>query len=844
VRHFATGWDQRSDSACDGFPKRIPAGRVGVFLVFLVGLLAGPRVPAQDQPGKAKTASQKGAAASAVPLGRFVAKENLILYGQFDGLNNTATAWKASAAYRMLNETPLGGIMEQVTTQLLDKTLTLYPEHRLDGAQLVTLIEHAANSGFVLAIHANPKNSENPLRGTLVVRNAAGKDLRALSARAMGWIMGDAKAKPELRDGRTMVIVPPSAAAGSSTGSSPGWVWWAEKEDLVISFPGPSSADPIVAALDGKTPTVVEHPLALTLSKPEGSFQPVCIAFADTANCPAIPGRLTELLHTIGADWGVQRIDARLGFDGDSLMTVTRVTAPKPRKGPFALFDQPTFEASAVLPLPAGVDSFLALTLKPAQVLETLYATDTSDTIKNEVEELSKEIRRGGKIDIEKDLLAHLGPKITVFLAPERSAATNDESAESALKKGFNLLALTSVIQSALPKLTVVAEVDNPEHFGKALDAVVFAANRSLRARAHEMAEQERATAGDQAEGQDRPAGRPGTTQAGRAGSRTKRQRSAEETPAPHFASTGQQFAYVLTTPHDSPLKLGPSNFRPTIQLVGKHLVISTSGDAVKTALGALKQKEWKPSEEVQKACAELPKQLIALLVNDVRDGLSSTLASWPGTLQSTVNTAIALSRPKAAESGPAATPGEQLQPGRRASMAGRAPGRAVGASGVLGRAAMAGGPASEGERGGPPSPGNPGSPPGSSGSSGSTGDDMIQLNVDAAKLPKADDLKKLLSASTAFINLSDEEVRLTTRTAFPNLGLPIQLAPLLASTPLGQRIREAMVPAPGASADNSAAASGGSGPGATGAPPGGPAGAPPAAPPGRRRGGRRGGDE
>ncbi len=254
-------------------------------------------------------------------------------------------------------------------------------------------------------------------------------------------------------------------------------------------------------------------------------------------------------------------------------------------------------------------------------------------------------------------------------------------------------------------------------------------------------------------------------------------------------------------------------------------------------------RKDWKPSEEVEKACAAVPNQLIALSVNDVRDGLSSVLASWPGTLQATVNTAIALSRPKppeAEQTADAARP-----PGRGASMSGSAT-RRHGRCGVLGRASIGGRTAAEGERGSASGPGRggPGNPSGAAGASGSGGDDMIQFNIDADKLPKADDLKKLLSASVAFISLSDAEVRFTTRTAFPNFGLPIELAPLLASTPLAQRIREALVPASGANPDQSSAASGTSGPGATGAPPGGQPGAPPGAPAGKRQGGRRGGDD
>jgi hypothetical protein len=842
VRQFATGSDRRSECAYYALTRGLPPKRVGVLLVFLVGLWGPVRAPAQDEPAKGKVARPKAEPTATVPLGKFVPKENLILYVEFAGLDATAAAWKNTAAYRMLTETPLGVMMEQVTTQLLEKTLSLYPNHRLNASELFSLIKHSVQSGWVLAIHANPKSSDGPLRGTLVVRSAAGKEFRVLSAQTMGWMMGDAKPKGEWKTGRMMVAVPAPAPAAPAAGASAGWVWWAEKEDLVISFPGPSSGDAVIAALDGKAPCALEHPLYQALSKPEGGFQPVCFAFADTANCPAIPTRLTELLHTMGAEWGVQRIDARLGFEGDALVTVTRVTAPKPRRGPLALFNQPTFERSALLPLPTGVDSLVALSMNPARVLEALYAADTSDTIKTQVEELAKSIRRGGKIDLERDLLAHLGPKMVFFLAPERSAATNDESAESALKKGFSLLALATAMQSVLPKLTLVAEVDNPESVGKALDAVVVAANLALKARAHELADEERAAAAREPEGGARPPG-PGGARAGGAGARGKRRRP-EDTPAPQFMPVlGHDNAFVLTTPRDSALKLGPSHFRPTIQLEGKYLVISTSSDAVRTALTALQRKDGKPSEEVQKACAAVPSGLIALGVNDVRDGLSSVLASWPGTLQATVNTAIALSRPRSeAEKSPAGG-GAGQQPGLGASMAGgRA--RGMGAAGVLSRAAPGGGPAAERERGSSSGPNRSGNAPGTPGASGSGGDDMVQLNVDADKLPKADDLKKLLSASIAFINVSDEEVRFTTRTAFPNLGLPIQVAPLLASTPLGQRIREALVPGQGTNPDQSSPASGGASPGATGTPPGGQAGTPPAAPPGKPRGGRRGGND
>src|SRR5262249_26991350 len=256
--------------------------------------------------------------------------------------------------------------------------------------------------------------------------------------------------------------------------------------------------------------------------------------------------------------------------------------------------------------------------------------------------------------------------------------------------------------------------------------------------------------------------------------------------PAPRFTPVpGHEGAFVLTTPRDSALKLGPSHFRPTIQLEGKYLVLSTASDAVHTALTAMKQKDWKPSGELQKACEPVPGRLIGLGVTDVRDGLSSVLASLPGSFQAMVNTSIALSRPRKDSEQPAAAPGQM--PGRGPGLA---MGRMRGASGgsPLSRAAMGGAgmvPAAT-EGGSSAGQGRSGGASGSSGASGAgssaSGDgDMVQFKVDSDKLPRADDLKKLISPSIAFINLSDEEVRFTVRAAFPNLGLPIRLAPLLA---------------------------------------------------------------
>ena len=54
-------------------------------------------------------------------LARYVPKDNLIFYIEFDGLDAHAEAWQKTAAYKMLNNTPLGVMLEEVAAQLLEK---------------------------------------------------------------------------------------------------------------------------------------------------------------------------------------------------------------------------------------------------------------------------------------------------------------------------------------------------------------------------------------------------------------------------------------------------------------------------------------------------------------------------------------------------------------------------------------------------------------------------------------------------------------------------------------------------------------------------------------------------
>ena len=60
------------------------------------------------------------------PAGYFP-REDLVVFAEFDGLDAHAEAWKKTAAYRLLNETSTGAMLEQVALQLADRAFRATP---------------------------------------------------------------------------------------------------------------------------------------------------------------------------------------------------------------------------------------------------------------------------------------------------------------------------------------------------------------------------------------------------------------------------------------------------------------------------------------------------------------------------------------------------------------------------------------------------------------------------------------------------------------------------------------------------------------------------------------------
>lgn len=826
----------------DGLPPRTSSrrgsGRWLIGLAVLAALGSPATLRAQENPAPAATSARSAGATAAAPLARYFPSENLNFYFEFAGLDAHAEAWNKTAASKMLTETPLGEMLSEVAAQLVDKLLSYAPGRKLNGPEMVTLFQYGLHHGIAIGTHLRPDGTDNPgdaVAVTLVIRGGASKEIRGLSSRLMGMAISNANARLEKRMGRNVVHLP--AAQSAAGPKKEGSAWWAEQDDLVFCSHYPSAVEGVFGAVDGKVTSAVDHPAVRELARKDGSFEPACISLLDLEHAPKAPAGKPSPLNTLHDTAGIKRLALRFGFDDDALMTEFRVVAPRPRKPILALLEQPGFDGKALMPLPDEIDTFFELSVNPNSLLDSIAEIWPDSGIKGKLDEFSESVRRSGKIDFRKDFLGRIGPRMVLFVAPDKSATVGPGTLQTDWLQGFNPRAgIPKAALAHLPKLTLVAEVSEPKTFGRTLEGAINALNHDLTARTTELLEKKEAETAEPgaAAAPGAPATGPGRAGAGRPGGRTGGQRGTRKRPpgtlAPKFVAMQataipdpNKIAYILQTPPDSPLKTPIPNFRPVIKFEGRHLVISVDSDSANAALKALKQKGWQPSEDVRKAAGHLPPKMVILAVSDPRDVMPTLLASLPGTLQTIINSVITIARAQAASApqGGANPPaGAGPGPGGPGGMAG-------GPGGMAGRRGGPGGPGGMGPgypgmmRGGSGGPGAGGPAPGAPGGdpSGIPADAMVELKVDSEKLPKAEDLRSRYFLSTLAIVVNDEDVRLVSREAFVSQGDLAFFAGFAASTlPAIQAARAAAQRARAANEEAAAAQSPAAAPGPPGA--------------------------
>ena len=378
------------------------------------------------------------------PLVRYVPREKLIFLFEFDGLGAHAVKWRGSAAYKILNETKLGPLLEDLLIQGLQAAVDSAPgANKPSGKQLVDVLEAIARDGFVVAAAGE---APQRTRVVLAVRGGSRGVVGGLLDLALKDAAGGQRTVPEEKAGRRVHRF--------SKGES-GAVCLFEADDVV--FTSADNVDAVVAVLDGRQPGAVDHPVRAELMKSDVGFEPIARGFLDFAALPAMPPPAVAL----GLD-GLKRVDFRCGFQDDAILTVLDVIAPAPRRGVLTLFDQPTFDRSSLPPMPAAVTGFTVASVDLAKSFDVIVAIQAAGRPDAGPAAREPDIVR----QVRRDLLPHLGPKIAFYMLPDPNAAGN---------------ALAAML-SPLGGLTLTLQTDDPAAVGRALGPLTESANRALKA--------------------------------------------------------------------------------------------------------------------------------------------------------------------------------------------------------------------------------------------------------------------------------------------------------------------------------------------------------------------------
>jgi hypothetical protein len=363
---------------------RAISGQCWGLLTLSIGLALTLNSTAIAQAKQSKSAS----------LGRYIPAKSLVVYVEFDGLDQHSGAWKKSAFYKLLNETKLGLLLEDLTIQAIEKLIASSPAGTMPrAAEVLEIIKAVARDGFAFGLC-------EPSPMVFVVRNGSRNGVLPIIRRF------DPKAKVERRGARTLNVT------GKDDGQSG---WWVEGDDLVVFSLGARSASSIIAALEGTEASATTHPIRVDLARPESDFEPVLFAFVDLS-APKIQADL----NTAGVG-GLKHVDYRWGFQNDAVYSVFRISAPSPRGPVLGLIESaltPTFEKTNLPPIPANITSWTAFSFNPGALWGSLSGYVKAAEAKagqaeggSGMAKFEQAFAQNIKVRIKEDLLDKLGPK-------------------------------------------------------------------------------------------------------------------------------------------------------------------------------------------------------------------------------------------------------------------------------------------------------------------------------------------------------------------------------------------------------------------------------------------------
>ncbi len=421
-----------------GWRIRVLSLHLVLALAFFVERAPGQEARSADRP------------AGAAPLARHVPIKDLLAYLEFEGLDAHAGAWRASAAYKLLNDTKLGALLEDLALQGIEVIEETTPrEQFITGAEVVGFLKHIARNGFVLAVS---RNGPEQFRFVAVLRGADRPEFKRLleiaGAADRHAVDQEKSDPPAMRQaGRTLHRLRSGA------------IWLVEKGDLILT--SETYGDVILAVQSGDQPSALDHPLRAELLKAADGFHPAAIGFIDMGTLKPLTPDAVDL--GLG---GLQSIDLRWGFQDGALVTRLHAAAPAPRRGLLALLDQPVFGIATLPPLPANLTSLFVLSVDLAKAYDQVETLMKLVNPQSPTEPPNAGILARHGIDLRKELLGHLGHRLAFY---------------SQTPRGEDALTPAAMLMSRVAGFTLAAEVRDEAAVSSATESLIKSFTPMLR---------------------------------------------------------------------------------------------------------------------------------------------------------------------------------------------------------------------------------------------------------------------------------------------------------------------------------------------------------------------------
>lgn len=360
--------------------------------------------------------------------------ERSIVFLQWDGSNEHATAIKETAQYKALVESGLYDYGVKLLQQSVPAIMAQVggprgAQEQMKGLQeLLAYVSSISENGFSFSITDGAGNGPPAPVATLVLHGFAGNE-SALEQllHLMDIPAEDAQAKQISGRSVKTLIIPRTPGFELS--------WFSESDHLVIAV-GSDAAESVIRIASGESPNVESSEEWKTYQEKDPGFEVASIAwiqfgaiverFGNTPlPIPEVDGprSVNDFISAMGLQ-NLKHAATQFGYKNEACMTQINIVAPGPKTGLLKLTQQPTFTIDDLPPIPPTAHTFVAFGLDAAGSYDTI-----SETIGRVLAllppEASEQFAQGKQmlneilgLDIRDDLLARLGDVHCIYSDP------------------------------------------------------------------------------------------------------------------------------------------------------------------------------------------------------------------------------------------------------------------------------------------------------------------------------------------------------------------------------------------------------------------------------------------